>query len=144
MSLEHVNLEHLPAEYNVHIALFRNVRNASFLHQQLLGRNTDFEYAFIDASVVSALIPSSHRSDFLGPSDGLEHASKRPRVAAYWTILTTVSSGDITASCPLRCLQGYATSGQGRSQDPQCPLRNSVIPEPFKQRKFVVFCQAWS
>lgn len=79
MSLEHVNLEHLPAEYNVHIAFFRNVRNASLLHQQLLGRNTDFEYAFIDASVVSALIQSSRRSDFLGPSDGLEHARKRPR-----------------------------------------------------------------
>lgn len=52
MSLETVTVEHLPASHKVHVALFRDVRNAAFLHQQLLGRNPDFEYAFIDASVV--------------------------------------------------------------------------------------------
>lgn len=54
MSLETVTVEHLPASHKVHVALFRDVRNAAFLHQQLLGRNPDFEYAFIDASVVSS------------------------------------------------------------------------------------------
>jgi hypothetical protein len=55
MALERINLEHLPASHAIHAALFRNVQNASFLHQQLLAGNTDFEYALIDASVVSTV-----------------------------------------------------------------------------------------
>ncbi|CAM1504869.1 Fc.00g024600.m01.CDS01 [Cosmosporella sp. VM-42] len=51
-ALETLVLDHVPASYSVHLAFFRNVQNASFLHQQLLARNGDFEYAFIDASVV--------------------------------------------------------------------------------------------
>ncbi|RBR24742.1 uncharacterized protein FIESC28_02515 [Fusarium coffeatum] len=53
MSLEAVTLEHLPASHKVYIALFSDVQNAAFLHQQLLARNPEFEYAFIDASVIS-------------------------------------------------------------------------------------------
>lgn len=53
MSLETLALEHLPETHKVHLAFFRDVQNASFLHEQLLSRNSDFEYAFIDASVVS-------------------------------------------------------------------------------------------
>lgn len=52
MSLETLVLDHLPAPYTVHITLFRNVRNAAFLHGQLLARNPAFEYGFVDASVV--------------------------------------------------------------------------------------------
>ncbi|KJZ75475.1 hypothetical protein HIM_05171 [Hirsutella minnesotensis 3608] len=52
MSLETVSLEHLPSSHTVHLALFRRVRNAAFLHRQLLDRNADFEYAFVDASVI--------------------------------------------------------------------------------------------
>ncbi|KAI5459103.1 kinase binding protein CGI-121-domain-containing protein [Mariannaea sp. PMI_226] len=52
MSLETITLEHLPASYKAHLAFFRDIKNASFLHQQLLARNADFEYAFIDASIV--------------------------------------------------------------------------------------------
>ncbi|PHH93062.1 hypothetical protein CDD83_1764 [Cordyceps sp. RAO-2017] len=52
MSLETVRLEHLPDSHAVHLALFRDVQNAAFLHQQLLDRNADFEYGFIDASVI--------------------------------------------------------------------------------------------
>lgn len=55
MSLEAVTLEHLPASHKVYVALFRDVQNAVFLHQQLLARNPEFEYAFIDASVVSSV-----------------------------------------------------------------------------------------
>ena len=51
--LQTVSLEHLPENHTFHIALFRNVKNAAFLHQQLLAGNTDFEYALIDASIVS-------------------------------------------------------------------------------------------
>ncbi|OAA69145.1 Kinase binding protein CGI-121 [Cordyceps fumosorosea ARSEF 2679] len=52
MELEVIKLEHVPDSYTVHLALFRDVKNAAFLHQQLLARNSDFEYAFVDASVV--------------------------------------------------------------------------------------------
>ncbi|KAG5918059.1 hypothetical protein E4U42_007008 [Claviceps africana] len=52
MSLETVPIEHLPAAYTVYLCLYRHVDNAAFLHQQLLDRNADFEYAFVDASAV--------------------------------------------------------------------------------------------
>ncbi|KAM0171694.1 hypothetical protein ACHAPF_007941 [Botrytis cinerea] len=51
--LQSIPLEHLPESHTLHIALYRNLTNASFLHQQLLTGNTDFEYAFIDASVIA-------------------------------------------------------------------------------------------
>lgn len=50
--LQSIDLEHLPADYTLHIALYRNVKNAAFLQQQLLAGNTEFEYGFIDASVL--------------------------------------------------------------------------------------------
>ena len=50
--LQSFQLDHLPEDFAVHIALYQNVRNAAFLQQQLLQGNTDFEYAFIDASAV--------------------------------------------------------------------------------------------
>lgn len=52
MSLETITLEHLPSSYKVHAVLFRDVKNAPFLHQQLLARNADFEYGLVDASIV--------------------------------------------------------------------------------------------
>ncbi len=51
--LQMVQLEHLPPTHRIYIALYRNISNAAFLHQQLLAGNTSFEYALIDASVVS-------------------------------------------------------------------------------------------
>ncbi|KAL1866240.1 hypothetical protein VTK73DRAFT_4855 [Phialemonium thermophilum] len=54
MELETIHLEHVPETHIVYAALFQDVKNAAFLHSQLLARNTEFEYAFIDAaSVVS-------------------------------------------------------------------------------------------
>jgi hypothetical protein len=40
----------------VYVAYFRDVQNAGFLHEQLLARNADFEYALIDASIVRCLL----------------------------------------------------------------------------------------
>lgn len=54
--METITLPHLPAS-PVQACLFRNVQNAAFLRQQLLEGNTDFEYAFLDASV---LVSRSH------------------------------------------------------------------------------------
>ncbi|KAK8113534.1 hypothetical protein PG984_014060 [Apiospora sp. TS-2023a] len=53
-ALERVELEHLPATHTVLLALYRNVTNAAFLQEQLLSRNADFEYAFVDASTVAS------------------------------------------------------------------------------------------
>ncbi|KAI9924777.1 hypothetical protein ASPWEDRAFT_40653 [Aspergillus wentii DTO 134E9] len=52
MSLETINLPHLPSSSPVHVALYRDLQNAPALRQQLLAGNADFEYAFIDASMV--------------------------------------------------------------------------------------------
>ncbi|KAL2261945.1 hypothetical protein VTK26DRAFT_2953 [Humicola hyalothermophila] len=52
MALEKIQLEHIPQGYQVYAALFRDVTNTEFLHSQLLSRNSEFEYAFIDASSV--------------------------------------------------------------------------------------------
>ncbi|GAD93374.1 protein cgi121 [Paecilomyces variotii No. 5] len=50
--LETLNLSHLPSSVPVHIALYRDLKNAPFLRQQLLSGNSEFEYAFIDASMI--------------------------------------------------------------------------------------------
>lgn len=63
MSLETINIPHLPTSLPVHVALYRDVQNASFLRQQLLSGNADFEYAFIDASMASQVsLDASSRS----------------------------------------------------------------------------------
>ena len=50
--IETVNLAHMPPEMALFVALYRDVENAPFLKEQLLAGNSDFEYAFIDASMV--------------------------------------------------------------------------------------------
>ncbi|KAH8793399.1 kinase binding protein CGI-121-domain-containing protein [Hyaloscypha finlandica] len=54
--LQTVRLEHLPHSHEIHIALYRDITNASFLQQQLLDGNTNFEYALIDAGVIVSKI----------------------------------------------------------------------------------------
>lgn len=51
-NLKTLHLAHLPSDLAVHVALFQNLENASFLRRQLLDGNADFEYALIDANVV--------------------------------------------------------------------------------------------
>jgi hypothetical protein len=52
LSLETISLPHLPL-MPVHVALYRDVQNAAPLKSRLLAGQTEFEYAFIDASMVS-------------------------------------------------------------------------------------------
>lgn len=52
MVLETLKLEHLPPTCQIYAAFFRDVSNCEFLHAQLLSRNSEFEYAFIDASSI--------------------------------------------------------------------------------------------
>ncbi|KAK3173681.1 hypothetical protein OEA41_007013 [Lepraria neglecta] len=51
-ALQTLHLAHLPPDLAVHVALYTDVRNASFLRDQLLQGNPDFEYALVDASVI--------------------------------------------------------------------------------------------
>jgi EKC/KEOPS complex subunit CGI121/TPRKB len=50
--LQTIQLSHLPSSLAIHVALYNELKNASFLREQLLAGNTEFEYAFIDASRV--------------------------------------------------------------------------------------------
>ncbi len=60
-------LPHYP-EYPIQIALFKDVANAAFLRSQLLEANPDFDYAFIDASMVRDIHSSlSKIASFLPP-----------------------------------------------------------------------------
>lgn len=47
-----LSLAHTPSSLAVNAALYKDVQNASFLRQQLLQGNSEFEYALIDASTV--------------------------------------------------------------------------------------------
>ncbi|CAI0641033.1 unnamed protein product, partial [Colletotrichum noveboracense] len=49
--IETVPIDHVPADHALHVAFFKDVENAAFLHSQLLARNAEFEYALVDASV---------------------------------------------------------------------------------------------
>nr|POE68842.1 ekc/keops complex subunit [Quercus suber] len=49
--MESITLPHL-SEHQLQVALFANVRNATFLRTQLLQGNSSFEYAFLDASAI--------------------------------------------------------------------------------------------
>jgi Kinase binding protein CGI-121 len=50
--LETIHLAHIPPHLPIYITLYHSLQNAAFLRQQLLAGNSDFEYAFIDASMV--------------------------------------------------------------------------------------------
>ncbi|KAK3335116.1 kinase binding protein CGI-121-domain-containing protein [Cercophora scortea] len=52
MALKTTALENRPWGALVHLALFHDVTNSAFLHSQLLAKNPDYEYAFIDASSI--------------------------------------------------------------------------------------------
>ncbi|KAB8304130.1 hypothetical protein EYC80_003550 [Monilinia laxa] len=77
--LQTLPLEHLPPSHTLHIALYHNLLNAPFLHQQLLSGNTDFEYAFIDASVILSrlhILAAAYRA----VNDSLENRLKSRNV----------------------------------------------------------------
>jgi EKC/KEOPS complex subunit CGI121/TPRKB len=49
--METITLPHFP-DHSLHLVLFTDVQNPAFLRQQLLAGNTEYEYAFLDASVL--------------------------------------------------------------------------------------------
>lgn len=76
--METLTLPHLPNS-PIQVGLFKNVQNAAFLRQQLLEGNSDFEYAFLDASV---LLSRSHvlAACFRAISDALSNRLKSRNV----------------------------------------------------------------
>ncbi|EXJ83430.1 hypothetical protein A1O1_07053 [Capronia coronata CBS 617.96] len=50
--VQSIHLAHTPANVTLYVAVYREVENAAFLKQQLLAGNAEFEYAFIDASMI--------------------------------------------------------------------------------------------
>jgi EKC/KEOPS complex subunit CGI121/TPRKB len=76
--METITLPHLPNS-PIQVCLFNDVKNSAFLRQQLLQGNSDFEYAFLDASV---LISTSHvlAACFKAVSDSLNGRLKTRNV----------------------------------------------------------------
>jgi len=52
--MQRLQIEHIPQSCEVYAALFRGIDNASFIQSQLIARNAEFEYAFIDASCIGS------------------------------------------------------------------------------------------
>ena len=50
--VEEIHLAHMPPELALYVAMYTDVDNAPFLEEHLLAGNADFEYAFIDASMI--------------------------------------------------------------------------------------------
>lgn len=61
MTVQTLRLEHVPHPHEVHVVAFNDVANGAFLRDQLLSGNPEFEYAFVDSSVVGNVVlqPSS-------------------------------------------------------------------------------------
>ncbi|KAF2458289.1 kinase binding protein CGI-121-domain-containing protein [Lineolata rhizophorae] len=51
-SIQTLRLPHLPQENPIFAACFVGVQNAAFLRQQLLQGNSEYEYAFLDATTI--------------------------------------------------------------------------------------------
>ena len=63
-ALQKFEIAHLPPNLVAHVALFEEVENAAYLHQQLLQGNPEFEYALIDAACVRSRV-MSHCIDYV-------------------------------------------------------------------------------
>lgn len=82
-SLETITLEYVPQTHSVHVAVYRNVENADFLQQQLLARNKDFEYAFIDATSVSYIFAPNKKIYSIGFEDQVITRVHRGLIRAF-------------------------------------------------------------
>ena len=52
---ESIELAHTPPGLALYVTCYTGVHNAAALREQLLAGNTEYEYAFVDASVVGSL-----------------------------------------------------------------------------------------
>ena len=119
MALETLRLEHVPESHQVHIAFFKGVSNPGFLQAQLLARDTDFEYAFIDASSVRLLAGFCSRAT---PD------ARRPPPRA------TVTLGHLAHAGLVRDVQGPVAPPLRQPQNAKRALGDCLLPEPSPQR----------
>ncbi|KAI9742895.1 MAG: hypothetical protein M1818_003624 [Claussenomyces sp. TS43310] len=135
--LETFHLEHLPPGYDIHVALYDSVTNASFLHQQLLAGNTDFEYGFIDATVVVStmhVLAAAYRAvnDLveqrlktrnvhsemvfcLSPNNNIAESFRRFGISPTTTSLIVLKISTPEKPCPAASVQAHlARSVEGR------------------------------
>lgn len=76
------HLSHLPS-HPVHVCLFKGVENTPFLRQQLLAGNSEFEYAFVDATTVR---------DHFHTASGLMGESATPETTVSSIVFTSPAS----------------------------------------------------
>jgi hypothetical protein len=69
-------------QYPVCVALFQNVKNAAYLRSQLLEANPEFDYAFLDAEMVSTIYMRSSNSNPLIFTSST-HFSERNKTPLY-------------------------------------------------------------
>jgi EKC/KEOPS complex subunit CGI121/TPRKB len=92
--LETVSLEHVPPTHSTYVAFFKGVANAGHLQSQLLARNADFEYAFIDATTIISRLQVLAAS-YKALSVLLEGRLKSPNVHAE-TVLALSASNNVS------------------------------------------------
>lgn len=90
------SLPHYP-DYPVQVALFTNVTNAAFLRSQLLEANSDFDYAFLDASMVSSPI---HTLQICSVSDLYKILSPHHLLSASFSALHRHATSTLKARTP--------------------------------------------
>lgn len=132
MAVHTVCLSHL-SQTPVHVALFRDVKNAAFLRQQLLQGNAAFEYAFLDATAVcrhSRIHAWIFRPLLNFPSIHTQPSPCRSRVAD--ALLSAPAA--LHHPCLGRCLQGAQRPPQWPPEEPQRALRDCLLAEPEQQR----------
>lgn len=128
-TLETIQLEHIPATHSVHVAVYKDIQNAEFLQQQLLSRNQEFEYAFIDASCVSRLFtlyliqrPHMRTSSWLTKERGRERERESERLIHC--------PGRVKTPSPGSRAQGHHGPVWRQHEDAQRPLGDCLLPEP--------------
>lgn len=95
--LETLSLEHVPKTHSAHVAFFKDVSNAAFLQAQLLARNADFEYAFIDATTIVSrlhLLAAAYKA----LSILLDGKLRSPNVHAE-TVIALSASNNVSFAC---------------------------------------------
>lgn len=118
--LETVALEHVPTTHSVHVAFFKGVANAGYLQSQLLARNADFEYAFIDATTVVSRLQVLAAA-YKALSVLLDGRLKSPNVHAE-TVLALSASNNVSHEVSL------AAYRLGALTTVACPDLRSIPP----------------
>ncbi|OWP04792.1 hypothetical protein B2J93_4074 [Marssonina coronariae] len=129
--LQTIHLEHLPTSYDLHVALYRNVTNASFLHQQLLAGNAEYEYALIDARVVVSrvhVLAAAYRAI----NDMLENRLRSRNVHAE--IVFSLSPNNNVR--PLRFLRATATPARYQHTHAPPLADHLLLPTRFSPTRF--------